>query len=336
MQSAESDFDAFTRNPGADQRQWMRDHYARMKTWAPYFDSRLDWYPNAWAYRDAYAIYPGSDRRQRAPGVDPQGRRRQQALHPVGLQRRHLPAVRRRHRQPGLPRRLDRRGPLHAGPGLQGHLHRRREHAVARRRRRRPQRQGDRPAHRPGDDRGDLAALHGRLHGAGPRGLPGQGDRPQRDLVRGRHARHPAPAARRRRGRPRARLQRHRAHQRHRPLVVPGVRRPDRPRHADGHGVLLDANVDSRPSACTASPPTCSSPTAGTCSATARRRAPTAGGRATTSSSATRSASATSRTASGAATSSAAPCSSTSPASRRALRQLRPASATSAARNTPP
>ena len=38
----------------------MRAHYARMKTWAPYFDSRLDWYPNAWAYRDAYAVYRGS------------------------------------------------------------------------------------------------------------------------------------------------------------------------------------------------------------------------------------------------------------------------------------
>jgi Hypothetical glycosyl hydrolase family 15 len=62
MQSAESDFDVFTRNPGADQRQWMRDHYARMKTWAPYFDSRLDWYPNAWAYRDAYAIYKSDSR----------------------------------------------------------------------------------------------------------------------------------------------------------------------------------------------------------------------------------------------------------------------------------
>src|SRR3954452_10383127 len=62
MQSAESHSDVFTRNPGADQRQWMRDHYARMKTWAPYFDSRLDWYPNAWAYRDAYAIYKSDSR----------------------------------------------------------------------------------------------------------------------------------------------------------------------------------------------------------------------------------------------------------------------------------
>ena len=57
MQHAASDFDVFTRNPTAEQQKWMRDHYARMKTWSPYFDSRLDWYPNAWAYRDAYAIY---------------------------------------------------------------------------------------------------------------------------------------------------------------------------------------------------------------------------------------------------------------------------------------
>jgi hypothetical protein len=67
MQSAESSFDVFTRNPGADQRQWMRDHYARMKTWAPYFDSRLDWYPNAWAYKDAYAIYRTDSRATEHP-----------------------------------------------------------------------------------------------------------------------------------------------------------------------------------------------------------------------------------------------------------------------------
>jgi hypothetical protein len=45
----------------------MREHYARMKTWSPYFDSRLDWYPNAWAYRDAYAIYRTSARASEHP-----------------------------------------------------------------------------------------------------------------------------------------------------------------------------------------------------------------------------------------------------------------------------
>jgi hypothetical protein len=67
MQSAESDFDVYTGNPSVAQQQWMRDHYARMKTWAPYFDSRLGWYPNAWAYRDAYAIYRTSDRASAHP-----------------------------------------------------------------------------------------------------------------------------------------------------------------------------------------------------------------------------------------------------------------------------
>ena len=38
----------------------MRDHYYRMLTYSPYFDSRLSWYPNAWEYKDAYAIYRSS------------------------------------------------------------------------------------------------------------------------------------------------------------------------------------------------------------------------------------------------------------------------------------
>ena len=67
MKHAASDFDAYTRDPSGAQRQWMRDHYARMKTWAPYFDSRLDWYANAWAYRDAYAIYRTSERASAHP-----------------------------------------------------------------------------------------------------------------------------------------------------------------------------------------------------------------------------------------------------------------------------
>jgi hypothetical protein len=64
---AASEFDRFTSEPSAAQREWMRDHYARMKTWAPYFDSRLEWYSDAWAYRDAYAIYRGSARASQHP-----------------------------------------------------------------------------------------------------------------------------------------------------------------------------------------------------------------------------------------------------------------------------
>ena len=89
---------------------------------------------------------------------------------------------------------------------------------VARRQRRRQARRPDRPAHGHADDRGRLAALHGRLHGADPRRLPGRrrssttrsgtpGDTTADLLPR---------AARRRRHQPRARLQRRRADRRHR------------------------------------------------------------------------------------------------------------------------
>jgi hypothetical protein len=43
------------------EQAWMREHYDRMLTYSPYFDSRLAWYPNAWVYKDSYAIYPSSD-----------------------------------------------------------------------------------------------------------------------------------------------------------------------------------------------------------------------------------------------------------------------------------
>src|SRR5918997_5976170 len=58
--AAESSFDAFTKSPTVAQQEWMRGHYWRMRTYAPYFNSRLSWYPNAWTYKDAYGIQPGS------------------------------------------------------------------------------------------------------------------------------------------------------------------------------------------------------------------------------------------------------------------------------------
>jgi Hypothetical glycosyl hydrolase family 15 len=54
---ANSAFDPYTSNPTTAQQQWMRDHYARMLTYSPYFDSRTSWYPSAWTYLDAYALY---------------------------------------------------------------------------------------------------------------------------------------------------------------------------------------------------------------------------------------------------------------------------------------
>ena len=57
---AESSFDAYTASPSPTAQSWMRDHYWRMRTYAPYFNSRLSWYRDAWAYQDAYAIYPNA------------------------------------------------------------------------------------------------------------------------------------------------------------------------------------------------------------------------------------------------------------------------------------
>jgi len=55
---ANSDFDSFSRHPDEQEQQWMRDHYVRMQTYSPYFDARLKWFPNAWVYKDSYAIKP--------------------------------------------------------------------------------------------------------------------------------------------------------------------------------------------------------------------------------------------------------------------------------------
>jgi hypothetical protein len=55
-QIADSEFDVYTSSPPIAEQAWMRAHYFRMQTYSPYFDSRLQWFPNAWTYKDAYAI----------------------------------------------------------------------------------------------------------------------------------------------------------------------------------------------------------------------------------------------------------------------------------------
>jgi hypothetical protein len=57
---ADSDFDVYSSDPTAVQQAWMRAHYFRMQTYSPYFDSRLEWYPRAWEYQNAYAIRASS------------------------------------------------------------------------------------------------------------------------------------------------------------------------------------------------------------------------------------------------------------------------------------
>jgi Hypothetical glycosyl hydrolase family 15 len=78
VKAAESSFDRYTLNPDAGRRQWMRDSYWRMRTYPPYFDSRTGWFPGAWAYRDAYAIYRDSSLAAERPDWilrDPAGKR---------------------------------------------------------------------------------------------------------------------------------------------------------------------------------------------------------------------------------------------------------------------
>jgi hypothetical protein len=58
---AESDFDRHTLAPNPAQQAFMAQHFWRMRTYAPYFDERLSWFPNAWTYRDLYAIYRDDD-----------------------------------------------------------------------------------------------------------------------------------------------------------------------------------------------------------------------------------------------------------------------------------
>jgi hypothetical protein len=61
VKEANTQFDSYTRSPSAGQSAWMRANFFRQKTYAPYFDERTSWYPNAWAYKDLYAVYRDSE-----------------------------------------------------------------------------------------------------------------------------------------------------------------------------------------------------------------------------------------------------------------------------------
>ena len=64
VRTANSAFDRYTKSPDPAQQKWMRAKYWRMLAYSPYFDSRLAWFPAAWAYKDLYGI---------ATGAGPQG-----------------------------------------------------------------------------------------------------------------------------------------------------------------------------------------------------------------------------------------------------------------------
>jgi hypothetical protein len=52
--------DQYTNAPTSSQQQWFQNNVWRMKVTPGYWDNKLTWYPNAWAYMDAYAISPNS------------------------------------------------------------------------------------------------------------------------------------------------------------------------------------------------------------------------------------------------------------------------------------
>ena len=157
----------------AAQRQWMRDHYARMRTWAPYFDSRLDWYPNAWAYRDAYAIYRGSDLARAHPEWILKDAGGSKLYIPWGCTGGTCPQYAADIGNPAFRAAWIAEARATLARGYKGlyvdDVNMSCGSATAPGRSR-----PDRPAHRQRDDRGRLAALHGRLHGGGPRRVPGR------------------------------------------------------------------------------------------------------------------------------------------------------------------
>ncbi len=57
LRDAPSSFNEYTGSPTPATEAWMRAHFWRMVVFSPYFDTRTSWYPHAWFYKDAYAIY---------------------------------------------------------------------------------------------------------------------------------------------------------------------------------------------------------------------------------------------------------------------------------------
>jgi len=49
--------DSYTSSPTSSTIQFMNGHFVRLMTYSGYWDTKLSWYPNAWAYLDSYAIY---------------------------------------------------------------------------------------------------------------------------------------------------------------------------------------------------------------------------------------------------------------------------------------
>jgi hypothetical protein len=51
-----SAFNTYTDSPSTSTQTWIKSHFWRLQSSSPYFDTRLSWMPNAWAYVDLYGI----------------------------------------------------------------------------------------------------------------------------------------------------------------------------------------------------------------------------------------------------------------------------------------
>ncbi len=58
LKQARTSFNQYLDNPNAAERAWLREHFTRIQGWSTYFDSKQDWYPRGWFYRNAYGIKP--------------------------------------------------------------------------------------------------------------------------------------------------------------------------------------------------------------------------------------------------------------------------------------
>jgi len=65
--SADPAFDKYIRHQDPSYGVFLRRQMWRMIVYSPYFDDKTRWYPNGWAYDDAYAIYPNSPLASRHP-----------------------------------------------------------------------------------------------------------------------------------------------------------------------------------------------------------------------------------------------------------------------------
>jgi hypothetical protein len=57
VRNAKSSFDPILTGSSDAERAWMRDHYWRMRGYAPFFNQALGWAPPSHFYQDLYAIY---------------------------------------------------------------------------------------------------------------------------------------------------------------------------------------------------------------------------------------------------------------------------------------